>query len=375
MKEVLATVLILLNFSQMEFAQILGLVSKGCSNYYAKDCEKIPIDRNGNRLNLNLDKNYRLEGIDTETSRFIFSYKNDSRELYGLLDFLGNEIIKPRFERIESFSEGLAFVRISDNDVGFINSNGKVVIKSSAFEEEGYSSSPKRMYYFSEGLALIALQVGYSFKNDYRIIKYGFIDKKGKLVVGKTNKPLVTLNGIRTQPKFDDAKNFSEGLAPVELKGKWGFINAVNKVVIDFQFDDAKNFSEGLASINKDGKYGFIDKLGKIVINPQFSNTGDFSEGLDAFENSNGNWGFINRLGETEIKPIFPNKPGEFHEARARIFEGIKGFGFIDKEGKIIIETQLGGAGNFINGFAWIMRKGGVGYIKPNGEYLWNPNP
>ncbi|EMU6300714.1 WG repeat-containing protein, partial [Campylobacter coli] len=40
------------------------------------------------------------------------------------------------------------------------------------------------------------------------------------------------------EPKFDDAWNFNEGLAGVELNGKWGFIDKSGKIVIEPKFDD-----------------------------------------------------------------------------------------------------------------------------------------
>ena len=64
------------------------------------------------------------------------------------------------------------------------------------------------------------------------------------------------------------------------MASKYGFIDKSGKVVIEPQFDDAEDFSEGLAQVGKDGKWGFIDKSGKVVIEPQYDYVGDFSEGL-----------------------------------------------------------------------------------------------
>jgi hypothetical protein len=41
-----------------------------------------------------------------------------------------------------------------------------------------------------------------------------------------------------------------------------------------------RSFSEGLAWIEKRGRYGYINKLGQIVIKPQFETPNDFSAGL-----------------------------------------------------------------------------------------------
>ena len=83
--------------------------------------------------------------------------------------------------------------------------------------------------------------------------KYGYIDKTGKLVIN---------------PQFDDAHDFSKGLARVRIGDKWGYIDKTGKYVINPQFDGASDFSEGLAMVWIGGKWGYIDKTGKLVWGP-----------------------------------------------------------------------------------------------------------
>ncbi|MEK7431919.1 MAG: WG repeat-containing protein [Cyanobacteriota bacterium] len=53
---------------------------------------------------------------------------------------------------------------------------------------------------------------------------------------------------------------FKEGLAPIIVNKKYGFIDKLANVVIEPQFDSVSFFSEGLASISINGKYGFKNK-------------------------------------------------------------------------------------------------------------------
>ncbi|GHT46247.1 hypothetical protein FACS189454_07100 [Planctomycetales bacterium] len=62
--------------------------------------------------------------------------------------------------------------------------------------------------------------------------------------------------------KYDDAGNFSEGLARVELGDKYGFIDKTGKEVIPFKYDDVYSFSEGLALVERQGREYYIDKTG-----------------------------------------------------------------------------------------------------------------
>lgn len=50
-------------------------------------------------------------------------------------------------------------------------------------------------------------------------------------------------------PQYEDARIFSDGLAAVKKDGKWGYIDAGNNVVIDFQFDVVYSFNEGKAIV------------------------------------------------------------------------------------------------------------------------------
>ncbi len=77
---------------------------------------------------------------------------------------------------------------------------------------------------------------------------YGFIDPTGKVII-----PL----------QFTNAKNFSEGLAPVKTQ-KWGFIDANGTIKIPMKYDDAQVFYNEKAAVTKGSKNFFIDKTGKF---------------------------------------------------------------------------------------------------------------
>jgi hypothetical protein len=65
-------------------------------------------------------------------------------------------------------------------------------------------------------------------------------------------------------PRYQDARSFSEGLAPVQASnGRWGYINANNQLLIPAKFEDAKEFKDGRAAAKLNGKWGFINKRGE----------------------------------------------------------------------------------------------------------------
>src|SRR3954462_2626566 len=58
----------------------------------------------------------------------------------------------------------------------------------------------------------------------------------------------------------------SVGLFPIRQDGKWGYINRTGEVVIKPQYDDAWDFSEGLAYVREGARRGLIDKTGRMVV-------------------------------------------------------------------------------------------------------------
>ncbi len=121
--------------------------------------------------------------------------------------------------------------------------------------------------------------------------KYGYMDKTGRLVIN---------------PQFDGAWSFSEGLAMVGSGGwgtrKYGYIDKTGKYVIAPQFDKALSFSGGLARVKIGGKWGYIDMTGKLVIAPQFDKALSFSGGL-ARVKIGGKWGYIDMTGKFVWEP------------------------------------------------------------------------
>lgn len=133
-------------------------------------------------------------------------------------------------------------------------------------------------------------------------------------------------------PQYDKvSKEFSEGLAAVEIDGKVGFIDMHNRFVIEPQFepmDDMEGFHYGMAVVKKDGKYGFIDKRGIFVFRPGFDKAENFDDDLMAVIKMGKKFGCIDLCGDTvvpcnylakEIMKTVPIKNKPFKEAKKAV--------------------------------------------------------
>lgn len=109
--------------------------------------------------------------------------------------------------------------------------------------------------------------------------KWGYKDESGKVII---------------QPAYDEAFNFSEGLACVEVGEKCGYINKVGEMVIPLIYDTACSFSEGLASVTLNDKCGYIDSEGNIEFEFEYEAATPFVDGVSLVK-KDGKWGYMNR--------------------------------------------------------------------------------
>ena len=195
--------------------------------------------------------------------------------------------------------------------------------------------------------------------------KYGFADGNGNIVI-----PL----------KYDDAKDFSEGLASVKLNGKWGYIDKSGNEVIPLKYNEADDFSEGIAAVKLDGKRGildrkcgFIDKNGNVVIPFKYDDAKNFSEGI-AIVKLNGKCGilgpskcgFIDKSGN-EVTPLKYDYANSFSEGLATVELNGK-YGYIDKGGNEVIPLKYDDANDFSEGLATVELNGKWGFIDKSGK-------
>jgi hypothetical protein len=82
--------------------------------------------------------------------------------------------------------------------------------------------------------------------------RWVFIDLKGR---------------VAFPTRFEEARSFSEGLAPVQHGPSWGYIVRDGTWALPPQFEDAEPFSLGLAEVRTwhDGHRRYIDKSGRVV--------------------------------------------------------------------------------------------------------------
>lgn len=194
---------------------------------------------------------------------------------------------------------------------------------------------------------------------------YEYVNIKGEIVIN---------------PQFSEASIFRNGIALVKTSGensKWGFIDTDGKFIINPIYKSATVFSEDLAwVVSENGAPSAINKKGEVkFILKDAEDVRIFKNGLAAFskvDSTQNKWGFVNKDGKVVINTQF-NEASNFNESKCAIKNKDNKWGFIDEDGKIIINCQFDSAYDFENKTAVVYLKDKAGVIDENGKFIINP--
>ncbi|MGG3564993.1 WG repeat-containing protein [Neobacillus rhizosphaerae] len=234
--------------------------------------------------------------------------------------------------------------------------------------------------------------------------KWGYIDAKGKFVL-----PAI----------YDEARDFQEnGLSIVRSGDQSGVIDAKGYFIVKPKYDTIQPFSEGRAIVNdrhgnkvidesgkeiteraysvimpeyKEGRvaasiedehgqyvYGYLNKRGKEVIPLIFVSTSEFKDGKAIVKTKEGTFQLIDLTGK--VLNSFPYAfIGNYGQGLLTFKKTEDGkFGYIDEEGRIVIEPRFTDAEPFIDGRAIVAMSDSnqtrYGLIDQKGHFVIKPN-
>lgn len=192
------------------------------------------------------------DDIITDSSLVPFEDENGK---WGFKNVRTNMIsIAPKYDEVESFSEGLARVTEEADDY-FINYNGEVIISGHNISTSYGVSSVHNISAqgFTNGLSPILVCGDWHWVPNVLC----YYDKAGREI------PLKYCPDSHL-----DASPFSNGRAAIKdyKTNLWGYIDTNGDLVIPFEYEEARDFDGGIAAVMKNGKYGCIDRQGKVLV-------------------------------------------------------------------------------------------------------------
>lgn len=177
---------------------------------------------------------------------------------------------------------------------------------------------------------------------------YYLIDSNGKELLTFENNEISSLESAGE--KYLEIRNEDGSSTIIDRKGKTLFTTPYH----------IRDFSNGIAEVLMNNKCSFVDEKGELIAPMEFDGTNAFSEDLGAVMKyeyledgtSLDNWGFMDRNGNILIDLQYLDC-GSFSEGLAAV-KTEDGWGYIDKSGRIVIEPQYKWAGFFVDGKSFV---------------------
>lgn len=308
---------------------------------------------------------------------------------WGYMDSDRELLIPAKYEFAGRFHEGLVGVKL-DGKFGYIDQDGEVVIDFTY--EEGKD--------FGQGMAPVSsgMHWGYIDKAGRKLTKERFLMAwtpkcgRGRVhdFVTQKHNFVNTAGKLIHRQGFDDAMDFSEGLAPVKVKDKWGYIDFDGKMVIPAQYTSASGFRRNMAEVEVDGKSwwvedppgvrirhhkpgrsGIISKTGEIIIPLQYEDIRTLGLGIVAVKRS-GEYRLYSLQSRKELAGTYEDIGYVFSQGLLATKKNDK-WGYVNTDGRLRIPYQFDIACHFTDGPAPVLVDKKWGLIDTQGRYVVEP--
>lgn len=284
------------------------------------------------------------------------------------------------YEKVWSFRNGLARVE-RQGKFGFINKKGEEVIECK-YHWINYFSSISNLASFTDTLK-----------------RFGFIDKKGNIIVEPKyqaiydwdiNTGLVYVNrdgrfgfmnknGIEIIPCIYDQthgtpEHFYKGIVRMRKNGKYGILDINGKTVVDFEYDFfygyewLEGFPKEYMVAKKDGEYFYINMKTFETIKTPYEYAGEFHDGMGMVKMGN-SYGYVNSSFKLSVPCVY-RIARNFSEGLAAVSDSSEKWGYVDRDGNLVIPFDYDKAAEFCNGRAMIVKDSMVGFIDKTGKLI-----
>lgn len=227
---------------------------------------------------------------------------------YGIIDYNGKIVIKPKYDSIVAIRNSSDFVATGKNSDGetvqtYINYNDFSV-------ESSYRKYNTLRYEYlwnatDNSAVFVQNDNGEIYKDDLKAALpesvRGVKDVDGEYVGDGTYGLYINGKNIMGMI-YSGAGCFSNGMAAFKSNGVWGYIDSNGKTVLPFGYDAVKGYSafggedtpyesyDGYVTVTKDGKFGVFTNEGKAVTDMSYEGATPVVGGR-AYILKDGKWG------------------------------------------------------------------------------------
>jgi len=202
-------------------------------------------------------------------SGYLFSIRQDQKE--GLANEKGLLLVSLKYESVKPAKDQMVLARLNGK-WGLLNAKEEWVVEN---KYDSLVAHTKRMD--EADFPLFAYRKGKSaMVNAKGVFLHDFMEGKwifaGEGTFFLFNEGVFSLwNGLGKPAgdlSFENALPFAEGKAPVQIQGKWGFINPSGRLVIPARFEAVLFFQKGIGYAKEKGLWGVMKNNGSWLVKP-----------------------------------------------------------------------------------------------------------
>lgn len=214
-------------------------------------------------------------------------YPYTINDFTGFIDETGKIIIKPEYDAVSNFYEGLSVVNKNDT-VFFINKNN----------ENTFEKTFSDAHVFNDGIAPVK-----------QGNKWHFMNRQGQ----------------EFQKYYDEVNEISDDVYVVRIAGKYGALSRYGQTLIEPIYDKLGDFKNEYAYYSENGMYGYISKSG-AKSKAEFEWISDFDNEQIALFKQNGKFGLINSAGKKLLEPQYDLILKSTHHIYVVVLNNLYGF-------------------------------------------------
>ena len=194
-------------------------------------------------------------------------FKDESSK-YGVIDLEGEKVLEPIYDKIEINHKGAIIVNL-DKKYGAFNRDGKAIVDIEydyiiPIEDSLITTKDDKNGLFNlKGEEVIPttykeVQIAHTLR-EYEWETFRVVNNEGKIAFfNNSGKQL-------TDFLYDEVSAGRDGLIPVLLDNKWGYIDVKGKIAIPFKFEYASSFSDEKAQVEINGEKKIINTKGEFI--------------------------------------------------------------------------------------------------------------
>lgn len=280
-----------------------------------------------------------FQGIEKDESDYMRLKRVRGKTVtWGMSNYRGRIVIPPLYDEIAAITSGLFPVK-KNNLWGYFDTNGQKIIE---FFYDSYGS------FVSSGLAAVK-----------KSGQYGIIDKKGTWVAF---------------PEYDAVQYVNDTVWIWRRGDLSGFYSVPKRMGIPYMYSWLQTTNGGFVLFKQSGKYGLLSASREVILKPDWEKITVFEKERIIIAMKDDFYSIFYFNGNLKVFMNYPfSRFDPYKEGMAMVVHKNK-YGFIDKDGLLLVSTQYDEARPFNSGIAAVRIGEKWGFVDSKEKFIVPPH-